>query len=320
MNDINGFQFDAVNFKYYNPVSNGTSATLQWQVWNKPRNCIFVFMVLIGGGGGGGGGCGKTAAGAAGGGGGSGGSAATSIYLIPSIFVPDTLFINVGAGGNGGAGGVSGAGTAGGTVVAAGLTRVALRPANTQPYNLYGISGAAAAGGGGGGTSAAVGGAGSGGTLATNLLAGLGNLGFYQFRSGQIGVAGGAVAGANGTNVTAGSSVCILPGTSGAGSTAAAFVGGLYSAIANTFLTPAVTTVGAGNGSMFTASSGFRKNPYYYFFGGHGGGSSNTLGTPGGAGGNGVVPGAGGGGGGAGTTQGGRGGDGGPGLCVIGTW
>lgn len=316
MNDINGFQFDSINFKYYTY----SSGTVQWQTWNKPKNSIFVFMLLIGGGGGGGGGCGKTSAGSAGGGGGSGGSAATSAYLIPSIFVPDTLYIQVGAGGNGGVGGLAGAGTAGGTIVPPGLTRVARSPTNLQPYNLYGISGATAAGSGGGGTSAAFGALGGAGSAATNLLAGLGNWGFYQFRTGQAGVAGGAAVGANGISVTPVASACILPGTSGAGSTSADFVGGLYAAVANSFLATQFNSTGAGSGALFTASGGFQYRPYNYFFGGHGGGSSNTAGVPGGAGGNGVMPGCGGGGGGAGTTQGGKGGDGGPGLCVIGTW
>ena len=60
-----------------------------WISWEKPRNCRYVYMFLIGGGGGGGGsfwGIANTAPG-----GGGGGSSAICTGLFPAALLPNTL-------------------------------------------------------------------------------------------------------------------------------------------------------------------------------------------------------------------------------------
>lgn len=289
-----------------------TVTNLQWHTWLKPRGKSMLFALVIGGGGGGGGGFTRAAA-AAGGGGGGGGSSGVSRMLIPLAFVPDRLYVQVGAGG-------SGVGSGGGTAGSGLLSHVAVHPDNTQALNLLISSGAAAATGGGTGTGAAVGAAGVAATIATiagNPLSGIG-MGQGHYIAGQAGQAGGAVAGAIGPPAAFPvTGINTMGGPGGAGTTSADFAGGIITAIANVYLSD-IRPQGAAAGSN-NASGGYLVGPPsgpFWSFCGLGGSSSNA--GVGGAGGNGG-PGSGGGGGGAGTT-GGRGGDGGGGIVLLTCW
>lgn len=280
-----------------------TVTNVQWQTYQVPSWANYINMVVIGGGGGGGGGF-TGAAASARGGGGSGGSSAVTRVTVPAMFLPRTLFIQVGAGGQG-------VGSGGGTAGSGVLSYVAIAP-NTTASNVIAVSGAAAAVGGGTGTAAAVGAAGTAGTIATIAAMPLAGMGHYDLIAGQVGVAGGAVAGAVGTAQSIPvTSVITTGGTGGAGTTSADFAGGLWTAITSSYLSeirPATPAAGSNDGS-----GGFAVWKPLFFFGGTGGSSSNT--GVGGAGGNGAY-GCGGGGGGGGTT-GGRGGDGGNGIVII---
>lgn len=283
-----------------------TSSGLQVHTWTKPPWATMAYMLCIGGGGGGGGGF-TRAASAAGGGGGGGGSSGQSRLVIPTIFLPDTLFVEVGAGGQGVA---SGGGTAG----TGGISFISLQP-NATSLNAVLASANAGATGGGTGTGAAVGAAGTGATAVTIGNSVFSGLGVYQFLGGQSGVAGGAVAGANGTaNTIPTTGIMTMGGTGGAGTTSADFAGGAITASADSLISqmrPATPAAGSFNGS-----GGYFSQKPFFSFPGLGGSSSNT--STGGAGGNGAY-GSGGGGGGAGTT-GGRGGNGGGGYVAIISW
>jgi len=279
-----------------------TVTNLQWLTWINPGGITQLDIVCIGGGGGGGGGF-SAAAGLARGGGGSGGSSGVSRVTLPALYLPDTLYIQVGAGGAGGAAGAAGS--------AGVLSYVAIAP-NTTASNVVVLSGAAGATGGGGGTGAAGGAAGAASTVAvigSMPLAGLGN---FDLIVGQAGVAGGSQAGANGTAITIPTTSTLCQGGSGgAGTTSADFAGGACTAIANSYLSeqrPATPAAGSNNGS-----AGPQLWKPFFSFGGLGGSASNA--GVGGFGGNGAA-GAGGGGGGGGTT-GGSGGAGGAGLVLI---
>ncbi len=283
-----------------------TVTNTQWQTWLKPRGVAMCNILCIGGGGGGSGGFTRAAA-AAGGGGGSGGGSAVTRVTIPVAFLPDRLYVQVGAGGAG-----SASGSGGGAAV---LSYVAIHP-NTAAMNVVAVSGNAGAAGGGAASGGSPGAAGAAGTIATIANMPLAGAGQFSFIAGQIGVIGGAVAGANGTaQALPTTSVICMGGTSGAGTTSADFAGGAFTAAANTFLseqrpaTPTAGTTGAG-------SAGPTIWQPLFFFGGGGGSSSNAA--AGAAGGPGSY-GSGGGGGGAGTT-GGRGGEGGSGLVIITCW
>lgn len=67
--------------------------------WTKPKGSRLTYFWVVGGGGGGGGGVGTN-----GGGGGGGGSGGVSKLIIPSILLPDTLYVSPGLGGSGGQG------------------------------------------------------------------------------------------------------------------------------------------------------------------------------------------------------------------------
>lgn len=294
----------AADVQVFNTPS--TVTNIQWNTWRKPRGKTMCHIICIGGGAGGGGGFTRAAA-AAGAGGGGGGSSAVTRVTLPLLYLPDTLYIQVGAGGQGVS---SGGGTAGSGV----LSYVSIAP-NTTASNILAISGAAAAVGGGTGTGAAVGAVGTAGTIAVIGSMPLAGMGIFNVIAGQSGAAGGAQAGAvGGAGTIPVTSVITTGGTGGAGTTSADFAGGLWTAIAGSWLSeqrPATPAAGSNNGS-----SGFELWKPLFFWAGSGGSSSNTA--AGGNGGNGSY-GCGGGGGGAGTT-GGRGGNGGSGIVIIISW
>jgi hypothetical protein len=292
------------NIQIFNTPSSVTN--VQWNTWTKPRGKSMMNIICIGGGGGGGGGFTRAAT-ISGGGGGSGGSSAVTRVTIPLYFVPDTLYVQVGAGGQG-------VGSGGGAAGSGVLSYVSIYP-DTTASNIIAVSGNAGAGGASTGTNSAVGGAGAAGTAATIANMPLAGLGHFDLIIGQIGVSGGLQTGGNGTSQSIPtSSIITTGGTGGAGTTSADFTGGGWVAISNSWLSqqrPATPSAGSNAGS-----GGFALWKPLFFFGGTGGSSSNT--GVGGAGGNGSY-GSGGGGGGAGTT-GGRGGDGGSGIVIITCW
>ena len=126
--------------------------------WSKPI-CKWVHIVICGGGGGGG--SGSVAGNRLSGGGGGGASGTQGHILIPSFLCPDTLFVQLGAGGTGGAArtGADGNGFSG---TAGGTTSVSLD-------NSFGVQSLllTATGGGGGGPGTTTGTGGAGGTAPT---------------------------------------------------------------------------------------------------------------------------------------------------------
>lgn len=283
-----------------------------WNSWHRPRGIKMVYILCIGAGAGGGGGF-TRAAGNAGGGGGSGGSSSIARLLIPADCLPDTIYIYTPSGG-------LGVGSGGGTAGAGLAAMVANYPSNFGAIisNTILISGGGNATGGGTGTGAAVGGAGGSANVAAITDCPLAGMGIPAFIVGQAGRAGGAVAGAVGVNgVIPVTGLLTSGGAGGAGTTAADFAGGGFTAISNgniSSIRPIAPAAGSFNGCDGPAL--WSPGNTMFFFGGCGGSSSNA--GVGGAGGRGAI-GAGGGGGGAGTT-GGRGGDGGPGMVMITCW
>lgn len=282
------------------------TSNINWLTWHKPRGKSMVHMLTIGGGGGGGGGF--TRASGNGGGGGGGGSSGAGRLTVPSFFLPDELFVQVGAGGLGvsSGGGVAGSGV---------LSAVTVAPDNSTASNILCLSGSAGATGGGTGTIAAAGAAGTASSIATIGSMALAGSGQFAFIAGQAGIIGAAVGNTAGGAQTIPVTSCLCTGGgSGAGTINADAAGGGFTAIAASWLSeqrPATPTAGSVDGS-----GGVQLWKPFFSFGGCGGSSSNA--GVGGNGGNGAY-GAGGGGGGSGTT-GGKGGDGGTGIVIIVSW
>lgn len=283
-----------------------TVTNTQWQTWVKPRGKSMAQILCAGGGGGGGGGFTAAAAAARGGGGGGGGSGLSKL-TVPLFFLPDILYVQVGAGG-------AGVGSGGGTAGSGIHSYVGIYPDITAS-NILNISSATAPTGGGTGTGAAVGALGAGGTIPTIATMPLAGLGTYVLIAGAPGVAGAAVAGAAGTNtIIPVTGTITMGGGGGAGTTSADFAGSSVTAITGSLLStwrPTAAAAGSNNGP-----GGFLQYKPLFSWSGMGGASSNAgVGGGGGFGG----PAAGGGGGGGGTT-GGIGGNGGPGLIMIICW
>ncbi len=284
-----------------------------FSTWIKPRGKTMLWMLCVGGGGGGGGGF-TRAAGNAGAGGGGGGGSAQARLTIAACCVPDVLWIQVGAGGVGKS---SGGGTAGSGI----LSYVSIMPDVGNALNIVLKSGAAAAVGGGTGTGTTAGAAGTAGTINTIAGSPLAGNGIYQFIAGQVGIIGGAAAGAVGGDQSLPTTgVTCMGGAGGAGTTSADFHGGCNGPGGVSAMqllaqyggaTPVAGSVDGAGGYLLGPPSA----PWWSFSGQGGGASNSGIGGNGGYGG----PGSGGGGGGAGTT-GGRGGDGGSGIVIIVAW
>lgn len=302
--------FDAFNAAN----SNGTFVGNPWSQWTKPRGRSMCHILCISGGGGGGGGFTAAAAAARGGGGGGGSGSVTNIVL-PLVFLPDQLFIQIGQGGLGKASGD------GGLVPSDGFpSRVSLYPhdSGTVPTNIFCLGGSDVGGlaaQGASGTSIAAGTAGTGGVAPTIAEMPLAGLGFFTTIAGQNGTAGGAQTGAVGApQPIPFTGIVTMGGTGGGGVTATGFAGGL---ITPTAITTLISTYRPGNAGVGEGGpGGVNIWKPFFSFPGMGGGSGNAV--VGGNGGNGIY-GSGGGGGGGGTT-GGRGGAGGHGLVVIICW
>jgi len=287
-----------------------TVSNIQWKTWQKPRGKSMLTMLILGGGAGGGGGF-AADAGAARGGGGSGGSSSTLRVTIPLIFLPDTLYIQVGAGGTGRR---SGEGVAGSGI----LSYVCIAPSITT-IDVVAASGQGLPVGGGTGTGAAAGALGNAGAVPVISVMPLVGLGIWQATAGQAGVAGGAHTGAVGGAIAFPTTGLVtMGGTGGAGTTSLDFAGGLITAVAGTLISDS-RPINAEAGS-FSGSGGYLNQRPFWSYSGMSGGSSNTLvGGNGGKGG----PGSGGGGGGGGIEGAGvdgRGGDGGDGMIVLIAW
>jgi len=284
--------------------------------WVKPRGCNAVTIIAIGAGGGGGGGIGKANT-LSGSGGGGGGSGAMTRITIPSIFLTDTLIINVGRGGAGGAGSVSSPAT-GGTNGTASYVAINI---NNQSVNWTNIIAQANGGsGGGGGVSGGTGSGGAGGTITTTANFLIGALGVFVSIAGQNATAGGTSAtptalawGNTGLPISAGSG----GGGSGGGANNSDNSGGNIIASGLAPQLPQANSVQDG-------PNGYTMLNPFLAMGGFGGGSRTAQGNPGPYigrnGGNGGV-GCGGGGGGTGRNDlsgyGGNGGNGGDGIVII---
>jgi hypothetical protein len=175
-------------------------STTQWQTWIKPQEYSNFIIYVCGAGGGGGSGITITYTYNRSGGGGGGGGALT-IINTPSYLLPETLYIQVGAGGAGGpAISPSASGTTGGT------SYLCYYPSTSTPNLIVQSNGG---GGGGGGQSNAASTGGAGGTAFSNP-----SIFSYSSTSGASGIGDGA--GSAGSNFIPNTS-CIFGGASGGG-------------------------------------------------------------------------------------------------------
>jgi len=284
--------------------------------WVKPRGCSAVTIITIGAGGGGGGGIGKTG-GVNGSGGGGGGSGAMTRITIPSIFLTNTLIVNVGKGGSGGSGSSSSPAT-GGTNGSASYVALNL---NNQSVNWTTIIAQSNGGlGGGGGTAGGTGAGGAGGTITTTANFLIGNFGIFTSIAGQTATNGGTSStptaltwGNTGLPISAGSG----GGGSGAGGNNSDNSGG------NIVVSGFAPQLAQAN-SVQDGPNGYTMLNPFLAVGGFGGGSRTAQLNPGPYigrnGGNGGI-GCGGGGGGTGRNDlggyGGNGGNGGDGIVII---
>jgi hypothetical protein len=282
-----------------------TVGTNIWQTWQKPRGCKFVYILVIGGGGGGGGGL--SGSGIARTGGGGGGSSGINKGLFMALALPDTLYINVGAGGAGGAPSSNGS-TGSFSYVSVSSDTTAMNVILVS--NSTSVPAAGNTNGVGGSTGGAV-------VLTVQLL---NYVGVTLFTAGQNGASGGVNTGGNGSAISINNSVSGGAGGGGSSSTntngngANITMGGTAGIWTNLAGGAAGGTNNGAHGfSAIAPNKNITTRNGFLFTGGAGGGA-NGAGV-GGNGGNGAF-GSGGGGGGAGTT-GGSGGRGGDGLVII---
>lgn len=275
---------------------------INWQTWVKPRGVTMCSMMALSGGGGGGGGFSRVA-GNPGGGGGGGPSGSYARLVMPAYFLPDELYLQVGAGGLGS----TGAG-AGGTASWICYGRSQVIP------NVVLFSGANTTGGGAGGAGGA--GAGGGAPGAPSIVAPA-TLGQWFGTAGAAGTNGGTHTGAIGVaNTAIWNTIPVSGGAGGAGCTITDFAGGAITLQGTPDFAAQSLAGGTAAGANVSGNAGIQLWQPFYMTGGSGGGSNNS--GQAGNGGKGGI-GCGGGGGGAGTT-GGRGGDGGNGMVLIVSW
>lgn len=311
--------FDILNTPGANvQIFKTTGTTGVYNTWIKPRGSNMLFIYAIGGGGSGGG---SVATDNASGGGGGGGSSASTTLLIPTMCVPDSLYVDVGFGGRT---------TAGAAGVAGSNTTITIEPSETANVNFLLV----AYGGGGGGIANTTAG-GAGGTAGTLALIGNMRLAGRGFHYRLAGAAGSAGMNANTTGTPAvtflSSGICCGGAGGGAASnTSTGYAGGTVFT-ASTFLftqyfnasTGTIIQGGSGASSSTPAGSGragFVCPNFSGFMGGTGGGgASNTVGGIAGDGGPGAFGSGGGGAGGSNLTNStlGKGGDGGDGLVIM---
>lgn len=305
------------NTKVY--YTNG-SGSFNWQTWTKPNNCKTVQIYTVGAGAGGGYGWSRGNDGA--GGGGGGGASTSAMGIFPATVLPDTLYIQVGAGGRGGdyptlTGATNGS-----------ISYICTQPTTASAYIVLASGNTPPTLGGPGGPSSA-GAVGTAGAVFTTA-------GKFTSFYGDIQTIGATAATAGGTGGTTMTSVTVtnvtgMGGRGGAGQS----LGGLLDIPGSVTGVGVIPTIPGGqsstSGSGTAGSSGVtlsspadlisRKFPFYATAGTGGGASSAaTSGSNGGNGGNGSW-GCGGGGGGASRTGalavGGNGGAGGNGFVII---
>lgn len=299
-----------------------------WQLWQKPKNCKFVFIFTIGGGGGGGSGYASSTLNPTISGGGGGGASSLTRAFYPANMIPDTLYIQVGTGGKGGnpitSTGVGNPGLTGG------ISYVCVFP-SAVTSNILIASGSVGALGGGGGTlspAAVPSGGASGQFFVRTIGSSTGYLNYLGYFNSANTLSGGAGSYTNGNTV----SVASFP-VSGGGGGGGITTGTQYAGGSVTGSGEVPTTTGGfvpgGNGNngfnFKTPSLDSMLQTLMYFTGGAGGAASYEASSGiAGNGGNGSY-GCGGGGGGAvgkGTIgrSSGAGGRGGDGLVIINCW
>ncbi len=243
-------------------TGNSVVAGVTWSVWRKPRGVTQCYIFLVGQGGGGGSGIIGAASTAAGGGG--GGSGGQTVVDIPTIMLPDILYISTGMA-------ASGAGQA---------SYVSIRPDTTANHVIAIANGGGAGGNAAGATAGAAGAAGAIATVATMPIG-------WQFATvlaGQAGIIGGTtVAGAALTLPVTG--LLVTGGTGGGGQPAAAAAGTAGGA----FTVPAAPSpfpaqIGGIGGTAATVppttgsngiNGGMMMGGLWYSYGGTGGGSTH---------------------------------------------
>lgn len=296
--DINSYVFYA---------NDRTGPTYGWQTFNVPADASFISITCIGAGGGGGGG-GAVAVGTSRGGAVGGASGSISTVVYPTLIIPQTIFIQVGAGGAGGA--ANTAGSPGSNTV---VTHTSQTNSDVTFRLCHALGGA-----GGGGTA----GTASGTMAARTAAATIANVpqatsaisvglyqGALQYNTGQNN------AGSNFVPDEPGLRGCILSyGGHGGGMGTAS---GAFSAGQSLYGLDE-TIVSGGKTEGAAGGSGVWSWKPMYGLGGGGGASQATAGA-GGNGGNGAF-GCGGGASGAGRTVGSTGGRGGDGLVLISCW
>jgi hypothetical protein len=204
MIDYNNLADNAIN----NQVFFGNIDSANWQTWEKPKNCKYVYILAIGAGSGGGAGRRSTSNNAGGGGGGASGAITKGFFQADVL--PDVLYVQVGNGGYGGTGAsIAANGGAGGPGE---ITYVSVGP-NTSAAFIVMQSGNTAATGGAGGLVASV----SGGVAETvwGLTGAFGNIGQMSSYAGQNGGIG-VINTSNGGSI---SLVSIVSGGAGGGGT-----------------------------------------------------------------------------------------------------
>lgn len=278
----------------------------EWRTWTKPRGINWVYMIAVGGGSSGATGI-FTGTSVASAGGAGGNSGAQSTLLIPAIFVPNQLFIQLGVGGR-----VTSV-TSGFSGQAGGTTMVAVEPAVGVTSGVPNIFFLIAAG-----------------QTATPMSGNfpLAGRGWSQNIAGQFGGTAGATQNGAGGSITLPTTGLMVTGGAGSGGKdvtgAARGAGGAITGVGLGGTLPthaggvaAASGVNAGNGIY-----GRMVTPYM-FYGGSGGGAggfaATGTGAAGGAGGHGG-PGCGGGASGPGYSTTGLPGWGGDGFVYIISW
>jgi hypothetical protein len=299
----NGFNIPGMCDTQVFYASQEPASSLVWQIWNKPSSISMVCINLIAAGGGGGL---VTSTSIGAGGGGSGGM---SCLIIPAVFLPNLIYIRVGAGGPGSAGSSLGVG---------GTTFISAEP--TISASGLGIMTQAGGGAPAAGTLNTGGTAGSAGTTSSGIFIGQG---IYYTIAGRPGGAGAASPNTSAATLTdfGSNGIPLTGGTGGGNGTGQG--GAISEALPSwTARNGAIGTTGGAGGHGLRAGYKFDRllgsNQPLVFSGGLGGGGGVSP-SVGGIGGNGAY-GCGGGGGGGGSGGGGAGGRGGDGVVIITSW
>lgn len=315
-------QSTVVDTKIYYPQVNGgtasntgTTSISSWRTWTKPNGCTFVYMLIIAAGGGGG----RPAVGTTIGAGGGGGSGGHTRLIIPSMFLPETLFIWPGSGGLGATTTATAGAQGQPCIISCEPQSSASNSAGTSTMANYVLEQAGGLGGAANQTG------GLAGPIADIRDQHISGAGLWFSIGGQQGSTGTGSTNGSGGAVTSGHLLGLLTTAGSGGGNGTGSGGGI-----NIGTGPARQNLSAAtSGQAGRTGVGYNQNinelitrgDPIYFSGGGGGGGSQTA-AAGGKGGN-AGYGGGGGGGGSSTSAGalsGNGGDGGDGLIIIMSW